>query len=186
MRKSGKSEWESLKCKSLSLTEVKKGAVTMSRLIRILCPLILTCLVLLLVVGCTQSPTAPPIPEEPPTSDTSTAPVDRVEVVYFHRTSRCSGCIYAEEATRYTVETYFKDELANGKLNLEVLDVEDKENAVIVDKYGAFTSSLFVNTIRGGTGHIEEVEEIWFVLGKDEAFVEVVKSKIEKSLKGEE
>ena len=158
----------------------------MSRLIRILCPLILTCLVLLLVAGCTQSSTAPPIPEEPPTWDTSTGPVDRVEVVYFHRTSRCSGCIYAEEATRHTVEDYFEDELANGKLNLEVLDVEDKENAVVVDKYGAFTSSLFINTIRGGTDHIEEVEEIWYFLGDDEEFVEVVKNKIEKSLRGEE
>ncbi len=158
----------------------------MSRLIRILCPLVLTCLVLLLVASCTQSPTAPPIPEEPPTWDTSTDPVDRVEVVYFHRTSRCSGCIYAEEGTRHTVETYFKDELANGKLNLKVLDLADKENADIVDKYGAFTSSLFINTIRGGTDHIEEVKEIWFVSGKDEAFVEVVKNKIEPSLRGEE
>lgn len=157
----------------------------MSRLIRILCPLILTCLVLLLVVGCTQSPTAPPIPEEPPTSDTSTAPVDRVEVVYFHRTSRCSGCIYAEEATRYTVETYFKDELASGKITLEVLDVEDEENAAVVDKYEAFSSSLFINTIRDGTEHIEHVSEIWVLIGNDEAFVELVKSKIEKSLKGQ-
>jgi len=29
------------------------------------------------------------------------------------------------------------------------------------------------------------VTDIWFLLGKDEAFVEVVKSKIERSLKGE-
>jgi len=84
------------------------------------------------------------------------------------------------------VEDYFEDELANGKLNLEVLDVEDKENAVVVDKYGAFTSSLFINTIRGGTDHIEEVKEIWYFLGDDEEFVEVVKNKIEKSLRGEE
>jgi hypothetical protein len=44
---------------------------------------------------------------------------------------------------------------------------------------------MAINTIRGGTGHIEEVTEIWFVLGEDEAFVELVKSKIEESLKGQ-
>ncbi|GAI54604.1 unnamed protein product, partial [marine sediment metagenome] len=104
---------------------------------------------------------------------------------YFHRAQRCYSCIYAEEGTRYTVETYFADELASGKVTFEAFDVEDKENATIVNKYGAFTSSLFINTIRDGTDHIEEVTDIWFVLGKDEAFMEIVKSKIERSLKGE-
>ncbi len=124
-------------------------------------------------------------PKERPTSDVSSGPADRVEVVYFHRTQRCYNCFYAEEGTRYTIETYFADELASGKLTFEVVNVQDEENAAIVKKYGAFTSSLFINTIRDGTDHIEQVSEIWFVLGNDEAFVEVVRSKIEKSLKGE-
>ena len=124
-------------------------------------------------------------PEVPSTSNTSSVPADRVEVVYFHRTQRCTGCIYAEAGISYTVETYFADELASGKVTFEVFNVEDKENATIVKKYGAFTSSLFINTIRDGTDHIEEVMDIWFLLDNDEAFVEVVKSKIEKSLKGE-
>jgi len=119
-----------------------------------------------------------------PTSDTSSIPADRVEIVYFHRAPRCSGCIYAETGIRYTVETYFKDELASGKVTFEVFNVADKENASIVKKYGAFSSSLFINTIRDGTDHIEEITDIWFFLGDDEAFVEVVRDKIEKSLKG--
>ena len=122
-------------------------------------------------------------PREYPTSDTPSVAVDRVEVVYFHRTQRCYGCLYAEDGIRYTVETYFADELASGKVAFEVFNAEDKENAAIVKKYGAFTSSLFINTIRGGTDHIEEVTDIWLLLGNDEAFVEVVKSKIEKNLK---
>ena len=126
-----------------------------------------------------------PASEPPSHSDMPSISSDRVEVVYFHRTHRCSGCLYAEAGSRYTVETYFKDELASGKLIFKVFDVEDKENASIVKKYGAFTSSLFINAVRDGTDHIEQVSEIWFVLGNDEAFVEVVRSKIEKSLKGE-
>jgi hypothetical protein len=113
-------------------------------------------------------------------------PADRVEVVYFHRTQRCYVCYYAEDGIRYTVETYFADELASGRVVFKVLNVEDKENAAIVNKYGAYTLSLFINTIRGGTDHIEEVTDIWYLIGDDEAFVEVVRDKIEKSLKGEE
>ncbi len=124
-------------------------------------------------------------PGEHSTSEMPSGLADRVEVVYFHRAQRCSGCLYAEAGTRYTLETYFADELSSGRLTFRVLNVEDEENAAIVEKYGAYTSSLFINTIRDGTDHVEEVTEIWFFLGEDKAFVEVVKSKIEKSLKGE-
>jgi len=139
-------------------------------------------LLLMLVVGLLCS-CGSPASIAPPTSDAPSVAADRVEVIYFHRTQRCGGCIYAEDGICYTVETYFADELASGKVTFKVLNVEDKENATIVKKYGAFTSSLFINTIRGGTDHIEEVTDIWLLLGNDEAFVEVVKSKIEKSLK---
>jgi hypothetical protein len=82
------------------------------------------------------------------------------------------------------METYFRDELASGKLIFKVVNIEDKKNATIAKKYGAFTSSLFTNAIKNGADHIEEVKEIWFVLGNDKAFVEVVRSKIEENLKG--
>jgi hypothetical protein len=115
----------------------------------------------------------------------SSGPADRVEVVYFHRTQRCAKCIYAEDGTRYALETHFADELASGNVTFQVIDVEDGVNADIVNKYGAYTSSLFINTIKGGSNHIEQVTDIWLVIGDDEAFVEIVKNKIEKSLSGE-
>ena len=125
-----------------------------------------------------------PAPEAPSTSEISPTSADRVDIVYFHRSQRCRSCTYAEAGVRYTVETYFADELASGKLTFEVYNVEDKENAAIIDKYSAFTSSLFINTIKDGSDYIEEVKEIWLVLGDDEAFIEVVTLAIESSLKG--
>ena len=105
-----------------------------------------------------------------------------VEVVYFHRSQRCYGCRWAEDAVTYTIETYFEDELASGELVFKVLNVEDKANDAIVDKYGAFGSSLFINEVRDGVDHIEGVTEIWFLLGDDEAVVSLVRSEIEKHL----
>lgn len=121
-------------------------------------------------------------PKERPTSDVSSGPADRVEVVYFHRTQRCSTCQYAEDGIRYTVETYFADDLASGRLTFEVINVEDEENAAIVKKYGASYLTMLINTIRNGTEHIEEVDEIWYCIGDNEAFIQTVKSKIEISL----
>ena len=151
----------------------------MNMVTKTLSHILLVCLALSLIVGCASSTTPPP-------SNTSLGPADRVEVVYFHRTQRCPRCIHAEESINYTVETYFADELASGKVTFQVLNVQDEENAAIVNKYRAYTSSLFINTIRDGTDHIEEVTYIWLLLDDHEAFVEAVRSKIEKSLKGDE
>ena len=116
----------------------------------------------------------------------SSGSADRVDVVYFHRTQRCYTCRYAEEWTRYTLETYFADELASGKVTFQSINVQDEANADIVEKYNnASYLTLCINTVRDGTDHIEEVTDIWLVIGDDEAFVEVVKNKIEKSLNGE-
>ena len=149
----------------------------MNMVIKTLSQLLLACLALSLMLGCTS-------PTTPPPSDTSSGPADRVEVVYFHRAQRCYSCIHAEEGICYTVETYFADELASGKVTFKVINVADEENAAVVNKYGAYTSSLFINTIRDGTDHIEGVTDIFF-LGNDEEFVKAVKDKIEKSLEGE-
>jgi len=124
-------------------------------------------------------------PRQHPTSDTPLAVADRVEVVYFHRAQRCAGCIYAETATRFTLETYFADELAEGKIVFKLINLGDKANAAIVEHYGAYTSSLFINSISGGIEHIEEVKEIWFLLGNDREFVTLVKSKIDRYLSEE-
>jgi hypothetical protein len=136
-----------------------------------------------------ETPTTPDDPgmsQTPDDPDTSPTPADKVEVVYFYRPQRCHSCVYAETTTIYALETYFADELASGKITFVTLEVTAEENAAIVEKYEAYTSSLFINTIVDGTDHIEPVSEIWLVIGDDEAFIEVVKSKIEQSLTGEE
>jgi hypothetical protein len=129
----------------------------------------------------TPSPT-PTNTQVTPTPQPSTNGTNVVEVVYFHRAQRCSGCIYAGDTTEYTVETYFADKLASGKLVFKMLNLQDPANAAIVEKYGAYTSSLFINDIKGGINQIEEVTDIWFLLHNDEKFVNLVKGEIEKHL----
>lgn len=105
-----------------------------------------------------------------------------VEVVYFHRTHRCYSCEYAEDGVKYTIENYFADELASGKLVFMSIDVQDEENAELVDKYGAYTSSLFMNKVVDGVEQIEEITGIWAKVGDDQAFVDKVKKEIEERL----
>jgi hypothetical protein len=161
--------------------ENKKKATKskVTKILWIVCPIVLVGLAVWLILAYGTSPATPPA------SGNSLGPADRVDVVYFHPTQRCPGCQYVEAGTNYTVENYFADELASGKLTFQVINIDDEANSDIAEKYGAFTSSLFINIVKDGTDHIEQVIDVWFVLGNDQAFVEVVKNKIEKSLNGE-
>jgi len=117
-----------------------------------------------------------------PTIKPSPAASNYVELVYFHRTQRCYSCQYAGDGTEYVVRNYFANELASGKLVFKLVDVQKKENASIVERYGAFGSSLFINEVVNGVDHIEPVTDIWYVLGNDQKFIQVVKDVIEKHL----
>jgi hypothetical protein len=150
-----------------------------TKILWIVIPIVVVCLPVWLVLAYGPSPTTSPV------SSNSSGPTDRVDVVYFHRTQRCYSCTYMEDAARYTVETYFADELASGKVTFHAFNVEEEQNADIVAKYQASYLSLYINTVKDGTDHIEPVTDLYTLIGNDEAFVEALKSKIEKSLTGE-
>jgi hypothetical protein len=82
----------------------------------------------------------------------------------------------------YTVQTYFANELASGRLILKMLDVQAETNTDIVNEYGAYGSSLYINDVVDGIDHIEHVPEIWYHVGDAEEFVEIVRTEIEQHL----
>ncbi len=136
--------------------------------------------------GSPVSPATPVVPDPPPIPEPEPPAIqaDRVELVYFHRTQRCAPCIYAEDGVRYTLQKYFAEELANSIVSFEVYDLGKEKNAAVIEQYGAYTSSLFINVIRDGMDNIEEVNEIWLVVGDNDAFIETVKSRIKETLMG--
>ncbi|MCJ7654133.1 MAG: nitrophenyl compound nitroreductase subunit ArsF family protein [Dehalococcoidia bacterium] len=129
-----------------------------------------------------ESPNVSQIPNEP-----SNAP-DRVDIVYFHRPQRCPTCLCFEERITYVVRTYFQNELKSGKLTFGVYNIGDNKNVDIVKKYGAVGSQLFINTVKDGTDHITDIQDIWSwgCRSNKQDFAQQVKSIIEQSLKGEQ
>ncbi len=105
-----------------------------------------------------------------------------LEIVYFHRAKRCSGCIWAEDATTNTLQTYFSQKLANGDIKYLIINLQDEANAEIVDKYNAHSSSLYINEVKDEDENFEEISGIWTKLSRDEAFTELVKTSIEEHL----
>jgi len=167
---------------------------------------IFTILAVGLLCAC-GSPAIPPTstPDEPPgqseitttpsdnsstsqTQDESPDLADRVDVVYFHRPQRCVTCLCFEDRVRYVVSTYFQSELDSGKMTFGVYNVGDSKNADIVKKYGAYSSQLFINTVKDGTDHITDIQDIWYwhCTSNKQGFDQKVKNVIEQNLKGEE
>ena len=107
---------------------------------------------------------------------------DRVDVVYFHRTQRCASCLWAGEATAWTINAYFADDLASGRVTFREVDVQNSENGAIVSKYRATGSSLFLNQVAGGEDHITQVSDVFVFTGNRDQFAEMLRSRVNKAL----
>jgi len=141
---------------------------------------------IILLAGCSGSPsnTAPPAappPAQTPSQPTSgqnpapgtadnvtpvaaqpqSIPPNRVDVIYFHVNQRCVTCLCFEERVNTVIEAYFGDAITSGRLTYRVLNAQQQQNAAIARKYGVVGSQLFINTVVNGEDHIEDIQDIW-------------------------
>jgi hypothetical protein len=135
------------------------------------------------------TPSQTQVPEgEPPTLSPTTTPTVNVDLLYFHRPQRCTKCLCFERRVSDVVSEYFQDQIDSGQLTFQILNIGDKENYALVQKYRAVGSQLFINTIINGEEHIKDVQEIWSwkCTSNTDRFDREVKNIIELSLYGEQ
>ncbi|WP_100615738.1 nitrophenyl compound nitroreductase subunit ArsF family protein [Confluentibacter citreus] len=112
------------------------------------------------------------------------ASVSKIEVIDFHSTNRCMTCNAIEASTKYTLDTYFADEVKKGKITFQVINVDKKENKALAEKFEASGTSLFLNVIKNGKETKLDLTEFAFMKGNNqEAFSKELKSKIDGALK---
>ena len=110
--------------------------------------------------------------------------VSKIEVLDFHSTHRCMTCNAIEANTKYTLETYFAKELKENKITFQVINVDEKENEKIAEKFEAAGTSLFLNVIKNGKETQINLTDFAFMNGNDkEAFSQELKTKIDKEFK---
>ena len=146
-------------------------------------------LLLMVLPGC--SATIPPQTQapggEPPTPSTTTTPTVAVVLLYFHQPQRCTKCLCFEERVSDVVGEYFQTQIDSGQLTFQILNIGDKENYALVQKYGAVGSQLFINTIINGEEHVKDVQEIWSwdCTSNTDRFESEIRNVIELNLNGE-
>lgn len=110
--------------------------------------------------------------------------VSKIEVLDFHSTHRCMTCNAIEENTKYTLNTYFEKELKEDKITFQVINVDEKENEKIAEKFEASGTSLILNVIKNGKETQINLTDFAFMNGNDqEAFSKELKAKIDTELK---
>ena len=109
--------------------------------------------------------------------------ISKIEVMGFHSTHRCFTCKAIEANTKYTLETYFKEELKTGKITFSTTNVDEKANEQLAEKFEATGTALFLNIINKGTEKRINLTEFAFMKGKDkDKFSTELKAKIESEL----
>jgi hypothetical protein len=110
--------------------------------------------------------------------------ISKIEVLDFHSTHRCMTCNAIEASTKYTLDTYFSDEVKKGKVTFQVINVDKKENESLAEKFEASGTSLFLNVIKNGKETKLDLTNFAFMKGNDqEAFSKELKATIEAQLK---
>ena len=110
--------------------------------------------------------------------------VSKIEVLDFHSTHRCMTCNAIEANTKYTLNTYFAKELKEDKITFQVINVDEKKNEKIAEKFEASGTSLILNVIKNGKETQINLTDFAFMNGNDqEVFSKELKTKIDKELK---
>lgn len=116
--------------------------------------------------------------------DAQTPQPAHITVYYFHGDARCVTCKKLEQYTKEAVEANFKDELASGKLEFKVVNVEEKGKEHYVNDYGLYTKTVILSLSKDG----EEVkwanlDKIWEYVGDKTRFIDYVSSGVADMLK---
>jgi len=114
---------------------------------------------------------------------TESESTNKIEVIDFHSTHRCMTCNAIEANTKYTLNTYFADELKEKTITFQSVNIDEEVNYKMAEKFEASGTSLFLNMIINGEETIINLTDFAFSKGRQkEAFSKELKSKIETEL----
>ena len=110
--------------------------------------------------------------------------ISKIEVMDFHSTHRCMTCNAIEKNTKYTLNTYFSKELEENKITFQVINVDEKENEKVAEKFEAAGTALILNVIKNGKETKIDLTDFAFMNGNDQdVFSKELKAKIDTELK---
>ena len=118
------------------------------------------------------------------TTTTTTFPPLKVEVIFFFPIGPCANCIKVGDLAEETINTYYQEEVSEGKLVFKKANYFDPQNKELVKKYGPESSSLWIGTYVNGKFYKEMKIGVWYKTGNAQDYMDYLRETIDKRLNG--
>ena len=123
-------------------------------------------------------------PEESPATGPSQGTGTKVIAYYFHVTVRCTTCRTIESYSRDVIEQKFASDIAKGRLQYSVVNVQLPENRHFIKDYQLFTKSLvLVRFDKGKQAEYKVLNDTWELVGDKPAMQGYVEREVRNYLK---
>jgi len=107
----------------------------------------------------------------------------RVVAYYFHTTVRCTSCLNIEAYSREALAAAFPDELKDGRLVWQLVNVELKGNEHFIKDFNLYSKSLvLVNEVQGKPTEWKNLAKIWQLVQDKPTFLRYVQDEMRSYL----
>lgn len=102
-----------------------------------------------------------------------------IRVYYFHTAQRCASCKKLEALSAEAIRTGFERELGDGRLEWQVVNVEDPQNRHFTKDYQLYTKSVVVvDRAQGQQVRFKNLPKVWELLQDEKGFRLYVQSEV--------
>jgi hypothetical protein len=102
-----------------------------------------------------------------------------VRVYYFHTTQRCASCKKIEALSAEAIRAGFARELGEGRLEWQVVNVDDPQNRHFNADYQLYTKSVVVvDRVNGQQVRWKNLPKVWELLQDEKGFRLYVQSEV--------
>jgi len=108
-------------------------------------------------------------------------PTERIDILYFHATIRCDGCLSIENHIKNTIYSDFENQLADSSMTLSSLDFLQPCNEHFQDDYKFDQQTLILSKkVDGKEVKWKNLDKIWEYSANYEKFRNYLKKEIDK------
>jgi len=94
-----------------------------------------------------------------------------VRVYYFHTTQRCASCKKIEALSTEAIRAGFERELGEGRLEWQVVNVDDPQNRHFTADYQLYTKSVVVvDRVNGQQVRWKNLPKVWELIQDEKGF----------------
>ncbi len=109
----------------------------------------------------------------------------KIIAYYFHGTRRCRTCVKIESMTRTVIQNNFQNELENGFLEWQPVNVDTNENKHFIKEFNLYTRSVVLSEIIDGKqANYKNLDQVWQLVNKEDNFKKYIHNEIKIYLKG--